>query len=95
MTFFRSLAREIHRGGPYLHELSIPVDEFREFVGVLLFARLGKPNIPTEEMVGFDHAADCIFRRFVRDLDVQIIWETLDQALAATVSLFYLSETRG
>lgn len=82
---FRPLAREIHHGGPYLHELSIPVDGFREFVEILLFAHCGKPNVPIEEMVGFGHAADCIFRRFVRDSDVGITWETFDQALAATV----------
>lgn len=82
---FRPLARELHRGQPYLHDLSIPVDDFRAFVKLLLFAHFGRPNVAVEKMIGLDYSADCISRRFIRDPDVGITWETFDQALTAAV----------
>lgn len=48
---FRPLARELHRGEPCLHGLSIPVDEFRAFIRLLLFAQFGRPEVQMEELV--------------------------------------------
>lgn len=86
---FRPLAKELH-GGESLYHLSIPQEEFRTAVKLLLFTYFGPQTIPIEQLSNLDHVVNCLVRSFVQIPGVGITWDMFDQAVSkATVFIFF------
>lgn len=76
---FLPLAREYHGEGPYhhLHNLSIPQNEFRIFVKLIVFGYFGRPFLRIEQLQDLDVVVDAIVTEFNggRDPTLGITWD--------------------
>lgn len=87
---FRLLAKELH-GGESLYHLSIPQEEFRAVVRLLVLTHLGSPTVPIGRLHDLNHVVGCIVGAFTQIPDIGITWEMFDQAVSkATVFIFPL-----
>ncbi|GAB1197173.1 hypothetical protein APSETT444_006464 [Aspergillus pseudonomiae] len=76
---FRATARNL-AGDERLHDLSIPQDQFRAVLKLLLTAFFGRPKVPVEQLVDLDHVVDCMARPAIQRPDLGITWDMYDQA---------------
>ncbi|KAE8340173.1 hypothetical protein BDV24DRAFT_175461 [Aspergillus arachidicola] len=76
---FRATARRL-AGDERLHDLSIPQDQFRAIVKLLVTASIRGPTVPVEELVDLDHVVDCMVHRAIQRPDIGITWDMYDQA---------------
>lgn len=83
---FRTLAKEIRQDeGDELRDRSIPRDDFRAFVKLLLIAHVGRPLVQTVYSEELDQISDCIVRSFAQVPNLGITWDMFEQASQATV----------
>lgn len=64
----------------HVHHLSIPKDEFRAVVKLLVTTYFGKPRVAVEQLADLDHVVDCITRPVVQRPDMGITWDMFEQA---------------
>ncbi|KAB8244288.1 hypothetical protein BDV35DRAFT_360379 [Aspergillus flavus] len=76
---FRATARKL-AGDERLHDLSIPQDQFRSVVKLLVTASFRKPTVPVEGLVDLDHVVDCMVRPAIQRPDIGITWDMYDKA---------------
>ncbi|KAE8377052.1 hypothetical protein BDV26DRAFT_264332 [Aspergillus bertholletiae] len=76
---FRATARKLI-GDARLHDLSIPQDQFRAVVKLLVTTFFRKPRVPTEQLLDLDHVVDCMVRPAIQRPDIGITWDMYDQA---------------
>ncbi|KAE8156599.1 hypothetical protein BDV40DRAFT_280669 [Aspergillus tamarii] len=76
---FRATARRL-AGDERLHDLSIPQDQFRAVVTLLVAASIREPTVPVEELVDLDHVVDCMVHPAIQRPDIGITWDMYDQA---------------
>lgn len=76
---FRATARKL-AGDERLPDLSIPQDQFRAIVKLLVMASIRGPTVPVEELIDLDHVVDCMVNRAIQRPDIGITWDMYDQA---------------
>ncbi|OGM48430.1 hypothetical protein ABOM_003428 [Aspergillus bombycis] len=76
---FRATARNL-AGDEHLRDLSIPQDQFRAVLKLLVTTFFGKPKVPVEQLVDLDHVVDCMARPAIQRPDLGITWDMYDQA---------------
>ncbi|XHF96692.1 hypothetical protein AWENTII_000312 [Aspergillus wentii] len=86
---FRPLAKQFHGDKAYLHHLTIPQDEFREFIKLTLFGGFGRAIAPIEQISDLDAVANIVVAPFIQDPDIiGITWDMFDHAFRITPGLF-------
>ncbi|XHG07745.1 hypothetical protein AWENTII_010881 [Aspergillus wentii] len=85
---FRPLAQQFHGKDSYLHHLTIPQDQFRLFVQLLVLGCFGRSVTPIEEMPELDHVVDLILAPFLQNPNIGITWDVFDRASKDMPGLF-------
>jgi len=75
---FRSIAKELV-GDNRVHHLSIPQDEFRAIMKLLVTTYFGKPSV-SFKLADLDHVVDCIICPVIQRSDIGITWNMYEQA---------------
>lgn len=96
---FRPLAKELRRREDgerkFLHQLSIPPEECRDLVKLLLVTHFGRPDVPSEQLSGFDCVSACIVKAFIQQPGLGITWEMFDKALKEVLVCLPVCFSRG
>ncbi|KNG83014.1 hypothetical protein ANOM_009595 [Aspergillus nomiae NRRL 13137] len=77
--YFRATARKL-ASDERLHDLSIPQDQFRAVVKLLMTTFFRKPQVPVQQLVDLDHVVDCMVGPAIQRPDIGITWDMYDQA---------------
>ena len=64
----------------HVHHLSIPQDEFRAVVKLLVTTYFENPRVAVEQLADLDHVVDCITRPVVQRPGMGITWDMFEQA---------------
>lgn len=96
---FRPLAKELCRnedgGRDLLRHLSIPQDDFRILVKLLVGTQFGRPEAPSEFLSDWDDVTECIVGAFVQDPDIGVTWEmynrTMDEVVFSSLDILVYS----
>ncbi|ODM21273.1 hypothetical protein SI65_04326 [Aspergillus cristatus] len=75
---FRPIAKELV-GDERVHHLSIPQDEFRAILKLLVTTYFGKPSF-SFKLADLDHVVDCIICPVIQRSDIGITWNMYEQA---------------
>lgn len=86
---FRPLAKELCRNEDgerdLLRHLSIPQDDFRVLVKLLVGTQFGRPEAPSAYLSDWDDVTECVVGAFVQDPDLGVTWEMYDRTMDEVV----------
>ncbi|KAI9927216.1 hypothetical protein ASPWEDRAFT_188343 [Aspergillus wentii DTO 134E9] len=90
---FRPTAKKLV-GSERVHQFSIPQEEFRALVKLLVATYHGKPRVPVEQDTGLDHVVDCIVHPVVQNSDSGVTWDMFEEAIGNGAPLLWLGLER-